>query len=166
MGLPNINITISLFKDIKDIKNIKSFSMPFDTIVAKTENNKKYIDDFFIVLNVNLLAANNYEKGKMNIVNQKGKLNILIRLAKVSNNIKKQIFMDLGKLEIDLSDKSNVISHACVDYLVYRAILSIPKITLSPVGGLGEYVIKALIKPSTSLDDVYTVQSLVPLRIE
>ena len=166
MCLPNVNMTISLFKNVKDAENIKNFSMPFDTIVAKTENDKKYIDNFFIVLNVNLLASNNQTKKEENIVNQKGKMNILIRLAKVSSNEDKQVFMNLGKLELDLSDKSNVISHACVDYLTYRAILDIPKIVLSPIGGLGEYVIKALVKSSISSDDVYIVQSLAPLRIE
>ena len=164
MCMTNINITGTFFKKVTYGSGFKSFEIPFDTIVAKTTNNTTYIDDFSIVLNYCLLATNNEENKKDNIVNQKGKLYNLLRLSKVSKDEDKQLSIDLAEFLIDLNDPDLYISHACVDYVTLRKVFSVSQITLDNTAGLGEYVLKILIK--TDENDIWNVQSYIPLRIE
>ena len=117
------------------------------------------------MLNIALLGTNNKVNAKTNVVNTKGKLNVLVRLAKVSKDENKQVFMDLKKIEINLSDENITIYHACVDYLTYRAIIKVPRITLPESGILGDYVIKVLVNLNDASNE-YFVQSFAPLRIE
>lgn len=164
MCMKNINITGTLFKKITLENDFQSFEMPFDTIVAKTNNNTLYIDDFSIVLNYCLMGTNKTENLSSNIVNQKGKLYTLLRLSKVSRDESKQLSVDLSEFVIDLSDPNLYISHACVDYVTFRKIFSVTQINLDKRAGLGEYVLKILVR--TDENDMWNVQSYIPLRIE
>ena len=164
MCMRNVNITGTFFKKVTYENGFKSFEMPFDTIVAKTTNNATYIEDFSIVLNYSLMATNNDEHKQDNIINQKGKLYNLLRLSKVSKDEEKQLSVDLAEFVIDLNDPDLYISHACVDYVTLRKAFSVSQITLDSTLGLGEYVLKILVK--TNEEDMWNVQSYVPLRIE
>lgn len=164
MCIKNINITGTFFKKIVYENGFKSFEMPFDTIIAKTINNTTYIEDFSIILNYCLMGTNNEENKGSNIINQKGKLYNLLRLSKVSKDEEKQLSVDLAEFVIDLNDPDLYISHACVDYVTLRKSFSVSQITLDNTLGLGEYVLKILIK--TNENDMWNVQSYIPLRIE
>lgn len=164
MCVKNINITGTFFKKVTYENGFKSFEMPFDTIVAKTTNNTTYIDNFSIVINYCLMATNSKENKQNNIINQKGKLYNLLRLSKVSKDESKQLSIDLAEFVIDLNDSDLYISHACVDYVTLRKVFSVSQIILDNTLGLGEYVLKILVK--TDENDMWNVQSYIPLRIE
>lgn len=164
MCVKNVNVTGTFFKKVTYENGLKSFEMPFDTIVAKTMNNTTYIEDFSIVLNYCLLATNSEEYKDDNVVNQKGKLYNLLRLSKVSKDEDKQLSVDLTEFTIDLNDPNLYVSHACVDYVTLRKVFSVSQISLDASLGLGEYVLKILVK--NDKNDMWNVQSYVPLRIE
>ena len=164
MCVKNINVTGTLFKEVNYENGHKSFEMPFDPIVAKVSNNCSYIENFSIVLNFCLMGTNKDENKNQNVVNQKGVLHVLLRLAKVSKDVEKQLYSDITEFELNLNDENMYISHACVDYVTIRRIFSISQITLDARAGLGEYVFKVLVK--TNPEDNWNVQSYIPFRIE
>jgi len=110
------------------------------------------------------MGTNKDENKNQNVVNQKGVLHVLLRLAKVSKDVEKQLYSDITEFELNLNDENMYISHACVDYVTIRRIFSISQITLDARAGLGEYVFKVLVK--TNPEDNWNVQSYIPLRIE
>lgn len=164
MCLANINIITKLYKQVVTQDDITKYEMPFDTIVAKTIDDEMYIEDFYIVSDFNLLWTNNEEKAKDNVVNNKGKLQVLLRISRLSTDSEKQLNLDLHRYDIDLSDESIVVSKACVPYILYEKILKVGKILLSPKAGLGNYVIKTLVR--TNDEDNWNIQNIIPLRIE
>lgn len=164
MCLANVNVITKLYKQVVHQGDITRFEMPFDTIVAKTSNEEMYIEDFFIVSDFNLLSTNNEKKAKNNVVNNKSALQILLRISRLSKDSDKQLNLDLYNYTIDLNDKSIAISQACVPYVQYQKILKVGKVPLSSQAGLGNYVIKTLVR--TKDEDNWSIQNIIPLRIE
>ena len=164
MCLANVNVITKLYKQVITQDDVTKFEMPFDTIVAKTIDEEIYIENFYIVTNFNLLWTNNEEKAKNNVVNNKGNLQVLLRISRLSKDNEKQLNLDLHKYNIDLSDENVVVCHACVPYIQYEKILKVGKIPLSPQAGLGNYVIKTLVR--TKDEDNWRIQNIIPLRIE
>ncbi len=164
MCLPNINITAKLYKNVYTKDDIQCFEAPFDTIVAQTKDGVMSISDFYLVLNFNLLGTANEEKKATNIVENRETLTVLIRMAKLSKDISKQLYNNLIQFDIDLSENKNLIAKACVPYVQYERILKVNKLILPESSGLGNYVIKVLVKTKES--SRWNVQTMIPLRVE
>lgn len=165
MCIQNINITGTLFKKVVYETDYKSFERPFDVITAKISNSVSYIEDFAIVLNFCLMGTNNPNNKETNIVNRRDKLDVLIRLSKVSKYTEKQLSIDLAEFTLDIKDDSDlIISRACVDYITLRKVFTVSRIDLNSVAGLGDYVFKILVK--TPEQNNWNVQSYIPLRIQ
>ena len=164
MCLQNVNVTGNFFKKVSYENEVQKFEMPFDTIVAKTEGNSKYIDDFSIVLNFCLLGTTDPEKKKTNIIETRTPLNVLLRLSKVTTEPEQQKSLDLTDFIIDPNSNEIKVQKACVDYIICRKIFTVSRITIPNYLNLGEYVLKILAK--TNKETTYNVQSYIPLRIE
>ena len=155
----NINIIANLYKNYTDENNIKTFEAPFDTIIATKEEGMSYIENFFIVI-----GTSDEKKKNDNVLINKKNLKIKLRLSKLSSDPSKQYFTDLTETNVDLGSDDIHISHACVDYVSLRQLLKVKRINLEDKIGLGNFVLKILIK--TEEEEQWTVQSLTPLRIE
>lgn len=164
MCLSNINVITKLFKHVTKQDGISKYEMPFDTIVAKTHDNEISIEGFYIVMDFNLLSTKNVEKQKDNIVYNKGTLQVLLRFSRLSTDDEKQMNLDLYKYDINLKDENIISSKACVPYVQYEKILKVDKVGLSPKAGLGNYVLKTLVR--TNDNDNWNIQNIIPLRIE
>ena len=167
MGLYNVNITGNLYKSLTIKKGYKAFEFPFDTIVSNKEGRKLYISDFYIVLNFSLLGTNIEEHKEENLINNKGKLELLLRISNVSLEENKRKYSNITKLEVDLQDNQRYIIspiNAEVNFSTYRETFYITEITLDNEVGLGDYIIEILVK--TTSNEKWKLQSLIPLRIE
>ena len=167
MGLYNVNITGNLYKSLTIKKGYKAFEFPFDTIVANKEGRKLYISDFYILLNFSLLGTNIEEHKEENLINNKGKLELLLRISNVSLEENKRKYSNITKLEVDLQDNQRYIIspiNAEVNFSTYRETFYITEITLDNEVGLGDYIIEILVK--TTSNEKWKLQSLIPLRIE
>lgn len=168
MCVQNVNATLSLFTDVKnmEIQGNQEFIRPFDIIVSKSINNNKYIGGFYIVVDINLLSTTNEHKKETNVVYNRAKIDILVRLTKISDDEEKRLSLDIDEFTIDASDDNLVKTNACVDYINYKKIKKIDTnaIQLSPNAGTGKYVLKVLVK--RPCDTEYQVQSIYGLRIE
>lgn len=160
----NINIIANLYKNYTDENNIKTFEAPFDTIIATKEEGMSYIENFFIVIDYRILGTSDEKKKNDNVLINKKNLKIKLRLYKLSSDPSKQYFTDLTETNVDLGSDDIHISHACVDYVSLRQLLKVKRINLEDKIGLGNFVLKILIK--TEEEEQWTVQSLTPLRIE
>ena len=138
---------------------------PFDTIVAKTIDGNKYIEDFIIAIAFNLLGTNDENKKKDNVVEQKGKLYVDVKMCKLSKLPEHQLSTTLATFEIDLSSKDIVSQKACVPYVMFDKILNVKRLGLPDTNELGSYVIKVRVKAKED-SDKWNLQSIYPLRVE
>ncbi len=168
MCVQNVNATISLFREIRraEIQGAQEFICPFDIIISNSFNNNKYIGGFFIVVDITLLSTTNSDKKKTNVIYNKQKIDILIRMTKSSKDKEKQLFLDIDEFIIDTSNENIIKKNACVDYINYKRIKKIDTnaIQLSPDAGTGDYIFKVLVK--RPCDDNFQVQSIYNLRVE
>lgn len=168
MCVQNVNATISLFTDVRrvEIQGAQEFIRPFDIIISNTFNNNKYIGGFFIVVDITLLSTTNEEKKKTNVIYNKQKIDILIRMTKSSKDKEKQLSLDIDEFTIDASNENLIKTNACVDYINYKKIkkIDVNAIQLSPEAGTGDYIFKVLVK--RPCDEDFQVQSIYNLRVE
>lgn len=169
MCVSNVNATVTLFSDIKNVESqgLQDFSRPFDFIISNQyEGNIRTIGGFYIVVDITLLGTTNEERKKTNIICNKQKLNVLLRLTKSSSHSDKIMFLDIDEFTIDASDASIIKKNACVPYINYRKIKKIENngIQINPDAGLGDYVFKVLVK--RPCDEEWQPQSFYNLRIE
>lgn len=168
MCVQNVNATISLFTDVRraEIQGAQEFIRPFDIIISNSFNNNKYIGGFFIVVDITLLSTTNTEKKKTNVIYNKQKIDILIRMTKSSKDKEKQLSLDIDEFAIDASNENRIKTNACVDYINYKKIkkIDVNAIQLSPEAGTGDYIFKVLVK--RPCDDDFQVQSIYNLRVE
>lgn len=85
MCMQNINVTTRLYKNIVQTGSNQSFSMPFDTILAKTRGSSKYINNFIIDIYFNMLGTNRPEDKETNIVENKGTIYVRVNMCKIAN---------------------------------------------------------------------------------
>lgn len=168
MCVQNVNATISLFREVRqaEIQGAQEFVCPFDVILSNSINNKKHIGGFYIVTNITLLSTTNEKKKRTNVVYNKQKIDIIIRMTKSSTDKDKQLSLDIDEFTIDASDKDIVKTNACVEYINYNKIKKIGTnaIQLSPDAGTGDYILKVLVK--RPCDEDFQVQSIYNLRVE
>ncbi len=168
MCVQNVNATVSLFTDVRkaEIQGAQEFIRPFDIIISNSLNGNKYIGGFYIVVDITLLSTTNDEKKKTNVLFNKQKIEILLRMTKSSNNKDKQLSLDIDEFTIDASNENLIKTNACVDYINYKKIKKIDTnaIQLSSEAGTGDYIFKVLVK--RPCDDDFQVQSLYNLRVE
>lgn len=168
MCVPNINATISLFSNVKNIENQGDleFCRPFDIIASQTINDGiKCIGGFFIVIDMTLLATTSKEKSKDNVVVNKQKLNVLLRLTKTNKDPNKILHLDLDEFTIDASVET-IHEDACIPYIRYKKIKKIDAnaIQLSPKAEGRNYVLKILVQRPCDTD--WQIQTLYNLKIE
>lgn len=165
MCIQNINVITKLYKKIYRAEDNYYFDEPFDTIIAKTIDGNKYIEDFAIAINFNMLGTTDEEKKKNNIVESRGKLYVDVKMCKLSKEIERQLTTTLTTFEIDLSSDDIIFQRACVPYVLYDKILNVKRIKLPDTGELGNYVIKVRVKVDAEAEK-WNLQSIYPLRIE
>lgn len=162
MCIKNINANISCYKSISTLNDfIVSLNAPFSSL--KMNENNYSIDDFVVLTQFNFLGTNNIESQKSNVLFNRDKIDIIIRLTKCDTNESKRLGIDLDKFIIDLNQayKDKQVSTACFDFYNYTRITRIDSINI-PSPGL--YVIKVLIK--TEKEEKYTIQAMNKLFIE
>ncbi|MBE5951828.1 MAG: hypothetical protein E7260_09595 [Lachnospiraceae bacterium] len=168
MCVQNVNATISLFSDVRnaEVQGAQEFIRPFDIIVSKTINDNKYIGGFYIVIDIVLLSTTNEGKKEDNVVYNKQKIDVIVRLTKSSKDFQKRLSSDIDEFTIDTSNENIIKRNACVEYVGYKKIkkIDIDGIKLSPEAGTGDYIFKVLVK--RPCDNEYQVQSVYNLRIE
>lgn len=168
MCVQNVNATISLFRDVRraEVQGAQEFMLPFDTIISNSFNNNRYIGGFFIVIDIALLSTTNEEKKKTNVIYNKEKINILIRMTKSSKDKEKQLSLDIDDFTIDASQRDLIKTNACVEYINYKRIkkIDVNAIQLTPEVGIGDYIFKVLVK--RPYDKNFQVQSIYGLKVE
>lgn len=165
MCIQNVNVITKLYKKTYVPEEQCYYNEIFDTIVAKTIDGSKYIEDFIISISFNLLGTTNEDKKKDNIVETKGKLFVDVKMCKLSKDPKKQTNSTLTTFEIDLSSNDIISQKACVSYIMFDKILKVKKLKLPDSNELGNYVIKVRLKTKENADK-WNLQSLYPLRVE
>ena len=165
MCMQNVNVVTKLYKKTYNPDEQYYYDEVFDTIVAKTIDGNKYIEDFIISIAFNLLGTNNEDKKEDNIVETKGKLFVEVKMCKLSKLPEHQVSTTLTTFEIDLSSEDIVSQKACVPYVMFDKILNVKRIKLPDTGELGNYVIKVRVKAKEDADK-WNLQSIYPLRIE
>lgn len=168
MCVPNINATISLFANVNNIDNQGEleFCKPFDIIVSRTINDGiRCIGGFYIVIDMTLLSTNTPERIPENVVANKQKLNVLLRLTKTSKDPDKILHLDLDEFTIDANTEV-IHSNACIPYIKYKKIKKIDAnaIQLSPQAEGSNYVLKILVQRPCDQD--WQLQTLYNLKIE
>lgn len=168
MCVPNINATISLFSNVKNIDNQGEleFCKPFDIIMSRTINDGiRCIGGFYIVIDMTLLSTNNEERIKDNVVATKGKLNVLLRLTKTDRDLNRILHLDLDEFTIDAGTEI-IHENACIPYINYKKIKKIDAnaIQLSPQAQGSNYVLKILVQRPCDSD--WQLQTLFNLKIE
>lgn len=168
MCIPNINATISLFSNVNNIDNQGEleFCKPFDVIMSRTFNDGiKCIGGFFIVIDMTLLSTTSEERLKENVVVNKQKLNVLLRLTKTSKDPNKVLHLDLDEFTIDAATEI-IHNDACIPYIKYKKIkkIDVNAIQLSPQAEGSNYVLKILLQ--RPCDEDWQIQTLYNLKIE
>ncbi len=168
MCVPNINATISLFSNVNNIENQGEleFCRPFDIIMSRTINDGiKCIGGFYIVIDMTLLSTNASDKMEENVVVNKEKLNVLLRLTKTSKDQDKILNLDLDTFTIDAAVET-IHENACIPYIKYKKIkkIDVNAIQLSPQAQGSNYVLKILVQRPCDSD--WQLQTLYNLKIE
>lgn len=164
MCMKYINTTARCFKSIlMENDKIISYNAPFKSIKSNSDSDVISIDTFSVVTQIDFLGTNTDSNKMENPLEQKQKIDFIIRLTKCDLDETKRIGFDLDTFSIDLEemyDKEQVYM-ACFGFLNYTRITNIDKLTLP--GGTGKYVIKVLAKQSNQSE--YAIQSMTYLSI-
>lgn len=165
MCMKYVNANASCYKSITTYNDrYLSYDAPFESIPAVSGNEDEcYVDDFKIITNINFLGTNNDQFKADNVLVQREKLNVMVRVTKCAAAEQDRLCLDLDKYDIDLSEyhKKGLISHACFDFLDTTRITNVNRLRFP---GTGKYVIKILIKKDSDSD--YSIQSMSKLIIE
>lgn len=158
-----VNANVSCYKSISTVDNhILSLNAPLSSL--KINKNNKGVDNFVIVTKFNFLGTNNSASQRNNVLFNREKINIIIRLTKCDEDVNKRLGNDIDKFTIDLEQAYNdkQVSVACFDFYDYTRVTNVDCITELPKAGL--YVIKVLIK--TESEEKYTIQSMSKFLVE
>lgn len=165
MCMKYLNATVNCFENVIYRTNSSlpyAYERPFDGVIAVKENGEYYLNSFGIVTSLCLLGTNKEDCKKDNLLSQRGKLDVIIRLTKCDKDPEKRIGLDIDEFQIDCKEKEEDICVACYDFLNYTRITKTNRIKLD--AGKGKYVIKVLVKDHK--DSIYTVQSMFMLIIK
>lgn len=149
MCMNNVNVNINLFASVNQTDGIMEFIHPFNQITSKIQSaGRNSLGSFSVVSDFNLLSTNSVDKQSDNIVYCNEKLEVQIRLAKVSSEVDQKLSLELDRFTIDTSDEKLRNGKACIDYINYKRITSFKEneIILDSRAGLGDYVIKIYLR--------------------
>lgn len=140
MCMKNINInTITFSKSGNDVSAI----IPFDSREGKSERGDTFIEDFNVLLLLNVILSSKDEDPKQCIVKSQT-YELVVRLTHIPSNNAIDIFRDT----LCLND--NNIHKICRPIYELKKIISISNLKL-PMGN-GQYAIKTYIKNATQND--------------
>lgn len=160
MCMKYVNINVQCFETKTNaILGNREFLSLLDSVKAERKDNKYSIGGFSVVTFINIRGTINKE-AQNSPLNNKEKLDFKIRLTKLDVDKNKQTSYNLKDFSIDLSDES-VVRKACFDYTERIEITNVDALVLDE---LGSYVIKVLVKRSSS--DMYDVQMVHPIYIK
>lgn len=163
MCMKYLNATTCCYESVtlKGEKPI-SFNRPFNRIIATKQVDGTFaISGFSIVTQMSLLGTNTEANKAVNIIEQQGCIDVIIRLTKCDVDAEKQLARDLDIFKINIKEMSNQIDRACYSFLNYTRITEISDVKLD--AGIGNYVIKVLVK--NEVDDNYTIQTMSSFQI-
>ena len=163
MCMKYINATTYCYESVVSLdEKPVSFNHPFNGVVATKHADGSFsIGGFKIVTQMSLLGTNTEENKSTNIIEQKGRLDAIIRLTKCDPNEKNQLGSDLDSFSIDVQKMASQIDVACYQFMNYTRITEVSGIDL--VAGIGNYVIKVLVKNAD--DSEYTIQTMSRLKV-
>lgn len=163
MCMKYVNATVECYTDVPvDNQLPLSFNRPFNGIYASLrQDGTKEIGGFNIVTRISLLGTAEEEHKKINLLEMRGTLDVIVRLTKCSKNEAEQLCVDLDSFSIDTKSLENKIDRACYDFMNFTRITDVRDFTLD--AGTGSYVIKILVKAST--EKKYTIQSMTKLTV-
>ena len=160
MCMKYVNATVCCYKSIIDVnKKIVSYNLPFDTIDA--EDKRPAICDFQIVTQISIRGTLNEHEIPYNPIEQKKKLEFVVRITKCDADESKRQGADLDRFVVDLEKEK--IQMACFGFLNYNQITYVNRLKLPY--GLGKYVIKVLVKESGKSDDDLSIQSMYGITV-
>lgn len=165
MSIQNINTTVTCYKSVTMDKNsVISFNAPFNSIKAISYEKGWAIDNLVIVTQIDFLGTINESLALNNPLELKKTIDFIIRLTKCDRDEEMRLGYDLDIFSVNLDDmySKNQVKRACFDFLNYTRITNIDQMLNLP-GGVGNYVIKILIKNSE--DTEYTIQTMSQLSI-
>lgn len=171
MCLKYVNATVGVYSSVEMDQNgnAVSFQGAFDRLMARKDaNGTLIVGGFKIVTSFNLLGTDKEERVTDCPVQQrKGRLEVQIKLARVTTNENKKMAMLLDNFELDLEQltEENQMKEACFYFLNQRRVTRVGSFELEP--GPGPYVIKveARWKRDDGGENPYAVQSLYYLNI-
>ncbi len=163
MCMKYVNATAACYKSIlMENKSIMSLNAPFNEIQSVDSVGIPCID-FFVATQIDFLGTNKEEHKKESPLEQKKKIDFIIRLTKCDSEEVNRICSDLDSFSIDLAEmnEKEQVSVACFGFVNYMRMTKVEKLPLP--AGTGKYVLKILIKESES--DEYTIQSMSKVTV-
>ena len=142
--------------------NILSFNMPVNGVDVK-DRDVPQIDKLIVLCQFNFLGTSDPQKKEFSVLENKDKIDIVIRLTKCSKDPSQRLGYDLDSFSLDFNKiyQENQQQTACFDFYDYMRIINVTNLPLPH--GTGKYVIKTLIKKSNEPN--YTIQSMTNLTI-
>lgn len=145
MCLNNINANISIFgkSDTEDKNDILE---PINKINAVLENNKKFLKNIIFTINMTLLETKDSDRLEENVINQKGKLECILRLVKETND--GYLAMKLDEYILDFSDQTNFIIEKSRDmyFCNISRTINFGRIYLREGNDVGKFTVELLLK--------------------
>lgn len=161
MCMKYVNAVACCYKSIEEVnKTIVSYKYPFDTI--DVEDKEPAICDFYIITNISIRGTLNEKEKLDNPIEQKKKLEFVIRITKCDSDPDKRQGADLDRFVVDLGKEN--IQNACFGFMNYNRFTYVKHLPLPY--GIGKYVIKVLIKEVGQSDDDLAIQSLYGLNVK
>lgn len=161
MCMKNLNVTTCCYKNVTTKENrIVSFDEPFTGLVLnKTLDCKLTTGPFVVATQINIMGTNQESHKQDNPLEQRKSLDFVIRLTKRDRDPEKQLGVDLDAFTIDLQDLDSSIDQACYSFFNYTRVTRVKDLEL--IGGTGHYVVKVIVKESSSEKWIFQSLNLV-----
>lgn len=161
MRLNNINITTECFEEVCCVNgNIVSVAKPFDKLSLETRNGHYIVDTFALITNVSVLGDKNDVLD--NVLERKGKLDILLRLSTYNANTDNYLGVDLCAFSIDfLRENLPIVRDGETSYYNMKQVSYINNLEF--INGCGEYILKVLVKDERMSE--WQLQAKISLKI-
>lgn len=157
-----VNANVCCYSSITKTEDdrILSFNGPFDGI--DVNNDKPVIKEFNIVTQFNFRGTNVEKNKAENPLETKKEIDVIIRFTKCAKEIDDRKCVDLDSFKIKLNSSS--VKKACFPFFNYTRITAIKDLELPE--GIGDYVIKVLVKYAGEDESKYSIQSMYSLSVK